>query len=68
MPRAKTKPKPPPNAAPAPAAVPRTLGEATEVLTLAEAAAYLRVPEAEVVRLVRQQDLPGSCLGPSGGS
>jgi excisionase family DNA binding protein len=35
-----------------------------EVLTLAEAAAYLRVPEAEVVRLVRQQDLPGRLIGP----
>jgi len=34
-----------------------------DVLTLAEAAAYLRVPEAEVVRLVRQQDLPGRLLG-----
>jgi excisionase family DNA binding protein len=33
------------------------------VLTLAEAAAYLRVPEDEVVRLVRQQELPGRLLG-----
>jgi excisionase family DNA binding protein len=30
-----------------------------EVLTLAEAAAYLRLPEDEVVRLVHQQGLPG---------
>jgi hypothetical protein len=29
------------------------------VLTLAEAAAYLRLPEAEVVGLVRAQGLPG---------
>jgi excisionase family DNA binding protein len=35
----------------------------TEVLTLAEAAVYLRVPEAEIVRLVQQQDLPGRLLG-----
>jgi excisionase family DNA binding protein len=33
------------------------------VLTLAEAAKYLRVPEAEVVRLVKEQDLPGRLLG-----
>jgi excisionase family DNA binding protein len=32
-------------------------------LTLTEAAAYLRVSEAEVVRLVQQQDLPGRLLG-----
>jgi excisionase family DNA binding protein len=31
----------------------------TEVLTLAEAATYLRLPEEEVVRLVHTQDLPG---------
>ena len=36
---------------------------ATDVLTLAEAAAYLRVSEDEVVRLVRYQDLPGRLLG-----
>ncbi len=35
----------------------------TEVLTLAEAAAYLRVSEAEVIRLVRDQNLPGRLLG-----
>jgi excisionase family DNA binding protein len=34
-----------------------------EVFTLAEAAAYLRVPEAEVVRLAREQNLPGRLLG-----
>jgi excisionase family DNA binding protein len=36
---------------------------AADVLTLAEAARYLRVPEAEVIRLVQQQDLPGRLLG-----
>ena len=34
-----------------------------EVLTLAETAAYLRVSEAEVVRLVQEQDLPGRPVG-----
>jgi excisionase family DNA binding protein len=38
-------------------------GPTPEVFTLAEAAAYLRVPEGEVVRLVQQQDLPGRLLG-----
>ena len=33
--------------------------EAGEVLTLAEAAAYLRVSEENVVRLIHDQDLPG---------
>jgi excisionase family DNA binding protein len=34
-----------------------------EVLTLAETAHYLRVPEQEVARLVREQGLPGRKLG-----
>jgi excisionase family DNA binding protein len=34
-----------------------------EVLTLAEAAAYLRVPEPEVVRMVGPRGLPGRLLG-----
>jgi excisionase family DNA binding protein len=32
------------------------------VLTLAEAAAYLRLPEADVVDLVHSQGLPGRCI------
>src|SRR5262245_58308568 len=36
---------------------------ANEVLTLAETATYLRVREAEVIRLVQQQDLPARLLG-----
>lgn len=36
---------------------------ANEVLTLAEAAAYLRLPEQEVVHLVNSQDLPGRLAG-----
>jgi excisionase family DNA binding protein len=35
----------------------------SDVLTLAEAAAYLRLPEAEVVRSVQSQGLPGRCIG-----
>ena len=38
-------------------------GPLGEVLTLAEAAAYLRLPEDEVVRLVLEQDLPGRHTG-----
>jgi excisionase family DNA binding protein len=38
-------------------------GPSGEVLTLAEAAAYLRLPEAEIVGLVRSQGLPGRCIG-----
>jgi excisionase family DNA binding protein len=34
-----------------------------EVFTLAEAAAYLRLSEAEVIRLVREQSLPARQLG-----
>jgi hypothetical protein len=34
-----------------------------EVLTLAEAAAYLRLPEADVLNAVRVQDLPGRLVG-----
>jgi excisionase family DNA binding protein len=34
-------------------------GPAPEVLTLGEAAAYLRLPEADVLRLVQQHGLPG---------
>ena len=34
-----------------------------DVLTLPEAAAYLRVPEEEVLRMVREQALPARRLG-----
>jgi hypothetical protein len=37
-------------------------GPAGEVLTLAEAAAYLRLREAEVVDSVHSQGLPGRCV------
>ncbi len=35
----------------------------TDVLTLADAAAYLRVPEAEVLRMVREQGLAERRIG-----
>ncbi len=59
MARAKAKPKP--GAAPPKAAAAN--GVAGEVLTLAEAAAYLRLPEAEVVALVGAQALPARRTG-----
>ena len=60
MPRT-TKPKtaPTPQPEPQPAVV---NGPPGEVLTLAEAAAYLRLPETEVVGLVHSQGLPGRFL------
>jgi excisionase family DNA binding protein len=61
MPRTKKKPKPRPE--PTPQAPLTGNGEAVEILTLAEAAAYLRLPEAEVIRLVHAQDLPGRFTG-----
>src|SRR5437588_12803571 len=58
MPRTtKTGPAPLPQAAPA-----SVNGPAGEVLTLGEAAAYLRLPEADVLRLVDEQGLPGRRL------
>ena len=71
MPRTKTKTKPSPRAdrTVKPAAkrgvgpMPAQTTEWPEVLTLAEAAAYLRVPETEVVRMVGPQGLPGRLIG-----
>ena len=57
---AKTRTKPAPRRRRAHGHVNGPLGE---VLTLAEAAAYLRLPEEEIVRLVNQQDLPGRYTG-----
>ena len=37
-----------------------------EVLTLAEAAAYLRLSEPDVLRLVHEADLPGRIIGEDG--
>ena len=50
---------PPPPIAPAS----RLAAPASEVLTLSEAAAYLRVPEAEVLRLAERQELPSRLVG-----
>jgi excisionase family DNA binding protein len=38
-------------------------GPVGEVLTLSEAAMYLRLPEEEVLRMVREQDLPSRQVG-----
>ena len=53
MPRTKTQPEPAPLSA--------TINgpPANEVLTLAETAAYLRLPEADVIAAVSTQGLPG---------
>src|SRR5438067_9111441 len=59
MPRKKPQPVPVPSSEPASAAV---NGPPGEVLTLAEAAAYLRFSEADVLRLVDQQGLPARRL------
>ena len=61
MPRTKAKPVPPPPALAA-------NGPTTEVLTLAEAATYLRLPEEEVVRLVRTRICRGGRPGRNGDS
>jgi excisionase family DNA binding protein len=42
---------------------PETNGPTTEVLTLSEAAAYLRLAEADVIVLVHSQGLPGRVAG-----
>ena len=60
MPQAKSKsPSPPKNASP-PTVV---AAEPADVLTLVEAAAYLRIAPEEVLRLVREQGLPGRKVG-----
>jgi excisionase family DNA binding protein len=38
-------------------------GQSEEVLTLAEAASYLRVPEADLLRLVENHDIPAQKIG-----
>jgi len=61
MPRTrKPKPGPTPQPEPQPGAV---NGPPREVLTLAEAAAYLRLPEDDVLRMVREQGLHGRQVG-----
>jgi hypothetical protein len=55
-----TKPKPIPTQPESGSAVAN--GPPSEVLTLAETAAYLRLPETEVVGLIHSQSLPGRYL------
>jgi excisionase family DNA binding protein len=72
MPRTKSKPKPARQPEPQPAAAPvpqpqpqpaAANGPPVEVLTLAEAAAYLRLPEREVIAATTSQGLPGRLVG-----
>jgi len=56
MPRTKGKP------APVPPQGRANNGRTEEVLTLPEAAAYLRLAESEVVGLAHTQGLPGRCV------
>ena len=60
MPRTKLKPDPAPQTQSQPASA---NSDFDKVLTLAEAAAYLRFPEADVLRLVDEQALPARRLG-----
>jgi excisionase family DNA binding protein len=59
MPRTKSKPQ----SIPATPAVGVNGPAPSDVLTLAEAAAYLRLPEAVVAQLAEWQDLPGRRIG-----
>ena len=60
MPRTKRKPESTPRPT---RSTPAANGPVSEVLTLAEAAVYLRMPEADVMRLVAEQMLPARRLG-----
>ena len=60
MPRTKKKPNAPSQSEPRSATM---NGRPGEVLTLAEAATYLRLSEQDVVRLVQSQGLPGRFIG-----
>jgi excisionase family DNA binding protein len=42
---------------------PVAFAESGEILTLAEAAVYLRIGNEDVLRLVQEQNLPGRCVG-----
>ncbi len=52
----------PPNGS-VPGAATTSVGDTTEVLTLSEAAAYLRVAEEDVARLAALKELPGRQIG-----
>src|SRR5437588_5769251 len=61
MPRTR-KPKPAPGQEPEPQSA-AVNGPPGEVLTLAEAAAYLRLPEKDVIAAASTQGLPGRLVG-----
>ena len=60
MPRTKPRPLKPPAS---PNAEPNGIGETPEVLTLEEAASYLRVPAGAVVRMIDAEGLPARRFG-----
>jgi excisionase family DNA binding protein len=62
MPRTKPKPKQEQDV-PSGTELPTGNGPTNEVMTLREAAAYLRLPETDVLRLVQEQSLPARQLG-----
>jgi excisionase family DNA binding protein len=59
MPRTTKNPEP----QPVPQPLPGTNGPTSEVLTLEETAAYLRLPASDVLRMVHEQGLPARQLG-----
>src|SRR5690348_9853107 len=61
MSRTKKRPEPTPQPSPQPTAA--VNGPPPEVFTLSEVAAYLRLPEGDVLRLVKEQGLPARQLG-----
>src|SRR5437667_11352167 len=63
MPQAKSKSGAQVNSGPANASARPLLNEAAEVLTLGETATYLRVPAADVLRMIQEQGLPGRLIG-----
>jgi hypothetical protein len=65
MPATRTKPKAATSRAAPPAA---ETAISPEVQTLDEAAAYLRVSAEDVLRMNREQALPGASLASNGGS
>ncbi len=58
MPRTKSKPK-----TPSQPTSPEVNGPVADVMTLAEAAAYLRVEEQDVLRSIHEQALPARTVG-----
>ena len=64
MPRTSTKkPRPKPTSEPAAPPAPLPMEQCGEVLTLAEAAAYLRVTEDDLRGMVWTEDFPGRKIG-----